>query len=919
MFISDKKFQAFLNCEMKFYLSCKRGCNCKHDFSNWHESIINDYKQSCFEYLSSKYCKREFKTGKIFPQVFDAPYILFVSNSLVITENIKTYIHAIEKNTSPKPKKISYTPLRFVLDEKITREDKLLLAFDALALSEVSGIASHFGKIIHGSMYKTMNVKVEVLIKDVREILGKIITLINSGSSPELALNKHCPKCLFEKHCFKIAKEKDDLLLLPRMTPKERVKLHHKGIFTVTQLSFTFRPRKRHKNMNGDKKKYYHSLKALAIREGKIYIAGNNEFEMKGTPVYLDVEGIPESGFYYLIGIRIKAGASYIQKSFWANGFLDEKKIWSDFVDYLKTIENPQLIHYGRYETHFLKKMKDRYIKNDNNKNFIEVFTTSSLNILNHIYANVYFPTYSNGLKEIANYLGFQWSDLSISGLKSIIWRHQWENARSLNIKQKLIRYNSDDCSALQCVTDAVLHLYQNKPIKLSKCESEIIYTETLKRKSPYHLGRNTFSMPEFQHINKAAYWDYQRDRIYVKSSKRLKYVARKKVKRESSIFLFNKTVKCPGLNKCPNCKSSKIRNHSPQSRIIYDLRFSRFGVKRWIIKYCYQRYICNKCGVTFNSFKSKSKYAKNLLSYIVYQNIELRIPQETVVKSLNKLFGLNLPITTAHFLKSKAACDYVKTFQDILSKITSGKLIHVDETKISVQGNSETVWVMTTLEEVVYMHTKTRDGDMLKELLRDYKGVMVSDFHPIYDSINCSQQKCLIHLIRDLHDDLFKEPFDQNLEELTRNFAVLVKAMIETVDRAGLKTYFLKKHKTSVERFYKQLTSKKYTTETAIRYKKRFLKNRDKLFTFLDYDGVPWNNNNAEHAIKAFATLRRVISGPTTSKGINEYLILLSICETCKYKGVSFLDFLRSGVENIDIFVRQKDKLSLYKIQTHE
>jgi hypothetical protein len=26
------------------------------------------------------------------------------------------------------------------------------------------------------------------------------------------------------------------------------------------------------------------------------------------------------------------------------------------------------------------------------------------------------------------------------------------------------------------------------------------------------------------------------------------------------------------------------------------------------------------------------------------------------------------------------------------------------------------------------------------------------------------------------------------------------------------------------------------------------------KMFTFLDFDDIPWNNNNAEHAIKAFA-----------------------------------------------------------------
>lgn len=69
----------------------------------------------------------------------------------------------------------------------------------------------------------------------------------------------------------------------------------------------------------------------------------------------------------------------------------------------------------------------------------------------------------------------------------------------------------------------------------------------------------------------------------------------------------------------------------------------------------------------------------------------------------------------------------------------------------------------------------------------------------------------------------------------------------------------------------------------------------------------MPWNNNNAEHAVKAFATLRKVIGGSSTEKGIREYLILLSICETCKYKGLDFLEFLRSGENNIEAFASSR------------
>ena len=83
--------------------------------------------------------------------------------------------------------------------------------------------------------------------------------------------------------------------------------------------------------------------------------------------------------------------------------------------------------------------------------------------------------------------------------------------------------------------------------------------------------------------------------------------------------------------------------------------------------------------------------------------------------------------------------------------------------------------------------------------------------------------------------------------------------------------------------------------------YKKRFERNWGKLFTFLDYDGVPWNNNNAEHAIKAFVRLRRSIGGKSSAKGIRDYLVLLSISETCKCKGVNFLRFLQSGQVEVD------------------
>ena len=235
--------------------------------------------------------------------------------------------------------------------------------------------------------------------------------------------------------------------------------------------------------------------------------------------------------------------------------------------------------------------------------------------------------------------------------------------------------------------------------------------------------------------------------------------------------------------------------------------------------------------------------------------------------------------------------------------------LLCADETSISIQGKRGYVWVLCNHEEVVFLCTESREGDFLKKLLVNFHSVLVSDFYSLYDSFDCPQQKCLVHLIRDLNEDLLKQGFNEELKSLAHDFAVLLKPMIETIDRFGLKSRFLKRHNRFVGGFYRKLAKSQYKTEVAERYKKRFENNRGTLFTFLKHDGIPWNNNNAEHAIKALALLRKEIGGSSNAVGISEYLVLLSILETCKCQGLDFFNFLRSGEKDIEVFAQSQHK----------
>jgi hypothetical protein len=294
-----------------------------------------------------------------------------------------------------------------------------------------------------------------------------------------------------------------------------------------------------------------------------------------------------------------------------------------------------------------------------------------------------------------------------------------------------------------------------------------------------------------------------------------------------------------------------------------------------------------------------------------MYQHVANGVSFTKLWSMLNDCFGLRIPYAELYMLKTLAAEKYRVSYGQIKRTVVSGKLVHADETKAKLRTATGYVWVFTSMEEVFFLYRPTREGDFLRDLFHDFHGVLISDFYTAYDSLPCRQQKCLVHLIRDLNDDLRDHPFDEEFKRLVSDFGRLLRAIIATVDAEGLKSSHLKRHDADVAKFYGTLTASLYHSELAEQYRKRFMRYRDKLFTFLYHDGVPWNNNNAEHAIKHFANYRVVSDGRMTERGLSAYLVLLSIYQTCKYKGVSFLRFLLSGERDIENFCEKHPRVS--------
>jgi len=115
--------------------------------------------------------------------------------------------------------------------------------------------------------------------------------------------------------------QEDNISLLRGMSGKEIKGYGRKGIFTLTQLAHTFRPRRKGKRAGQETKRRSFALQALAIRDKRIYVLGTPELPNNPVCIYLDIESNPEAGFVYLIGLIVVENGLEKNYSFWADQY----------------------------------------------------------------------------------------------------------------------------------------------------------------------------------------------------------------------------------------------------------------------------------------------------------------------------------------------------------------------------------------------------------------------------------------------------------------------------------------------------------------------------------------------------------------------------------------------------------------------
>jgi hypothetical protein len=148
--VTDATFEGFLHCHTKAYL-LHEGIDSESQFGVWEQGLSQQFKQRVSEWVTSSFRNDEVYVGTPSQRMLKQGSYRIVLRPLIKSSDFRAEPDALWRMPSVSgATSFRYRPVRFVRNEKVSRFDKLMLAFDALALNRFINNPSGSGKLIYG-------------------------------------------------------------------------------------------------------------------------------------------------------------------------------------------------------------------------------------------------------------------------------------------------------------------------------------------------------------------------------------------------------------------------------------------------------------------------------------------------------------------------------------------------------------------------------------------------------------------------------------------------------------------------------------------------------------------------------------------------------------------------------------------------
>jgi transposase len=357
------------------------------------------------------------------------------------------------------------------------------------------------------------------------------------------------------------------------------------------------------------------------------------------------------------------------------------------------------------------------------------------------------------------------------------------------------------------------------------------------------------------------------------------------------------------GQPSCPHCHT-QLADVARHQRVVEDIVPSK------VITTCYHTTsgYCPGCRKVVESRATEQPPAADLphaqlglntLATAAVMRVCYRLPLRQITRFFAQLPGLKISPGAIVKQIKRLGKWLGKQYDRLKLALRLAGVVHADETGWRTNGQNGYLWTLTNAHHTLYHVDPSRAGKVIVELLGKAFGadgqVLVSDFYGVYDQFDAAQQKCLVHLLRELRDTLARRPelaghaFFKRCKRLTQDMLRLKKRR----DVLGKATYL--RQVEQLENRLATLAQSRWDDADADRLTARLKKYEKKLTTFLHHAQVDGTNNAAERALRPAVVMRKITGGSRGAEGAKAWAILASVMRTAEQQGRDVVETIKT------------------------
>jgi transposase len=373
----------------------------------------------------------------------------------------------------------------------------------------------------------------------------------------------------------------------------------------------------------------------------------------------------------------------------------------------------------------------------------------------------------------------------------------------------------------------------------------------------------------------------------------------------------IDKTVNVPAPHTCPHCGCSDLQpSQEKQMCCQEDIVLQP---KTFVTRFVHDTAFCPACRRPV--FQTAPNELRNSLigpvtkATAVFLRHEVKLSYRDTRKVFAGVFGMPFVPASAMNFDRKVSMLGQALHEDLRAKVRSSNIAHGDETHWRLDGQGAQLWYAGNRDLAYYLVDPSRGGDVALSIFgEDWPGNLVADSYQGYNPINpASRQSCLAHLstkAKEITQEILLMP--KNLQDRSslafcsrlRDFLSDCCELGNARNSGRIPFSKAKARKPEFQRRLDAICISHLNYPNAENLRQRLIdpkRDANRIFTFLDVNGMEPTNNHAEQSLRLPVIFRKICFGNRSVIGAQTFSTNLSLIVTAKRQGREPLTFLQT------------------------